>query len=409
MTKTARFPFNMLSRLSRKNTPPGAPCGTALFSLAEARWGSRGQEALARDGYIGNVVAFRSIRLVAECAASVPLLARRSGVPVGNDPALYMLERPNGEEGRQDFFERIYCWLQIAGNAFIERTEAADGVARALHLLRPDRMHVLTGPSGWPEGYEFRLRDFVKRFPLETADGRAPILHLKTFHPLDDHRGHAALRTAASAIEIHNAASDWNKALLDNAARPSGALIFEPRDGMPDNLSEAQLARLREEMAAQFQGGANAGRPLLLEGGLKWQQMAFSPADMDFIDLKHVAAREIALAFGVPPMLLGIPGDNTFANYQEANRALWRLTILPLVERTLTALARWLGQDDAGDLTLHPDRDAIPALAAEREALWARVGAATFLTPNEQRAAVGLGPLPGGDGLGQDSGGSRAR
>jgi phage portal protein BeeE len=38
-----------------------------------------------------------------------------------------------------------------------------------------------------------------------------------------------------------------------------------------------------------------------------------------------VAAREIALALGVPPMLLGIPGDNTYSNYQEATRSFWRV------------------------------------------------------------------------------------
>ncbi|GEQ99401.1 hypothetical protein JCM17845_00250 [Iodidimonas gelatinilytica] len=172
--------------------------------------------------------------------------------------------------------------------------------------------------------------------------------------------------------------------------------MFEPGDGVPGNLTDEQVGRLKAEMEAQFQGAANAGRPLLLEGGLKWQQMAFSPADMDFINTKNVAAREIALAFGVPPMLLGIPGDNTYANYQEANRALWRLTLLPLVDRVLLGLSRFLSKE--GDpVRLVADRDALPALAVEREALWARVGAAAFLTVNEQRAAVGLSPIAGGD------------
>ena len=70
--------------------------------------------------------------------------------------------------------------------------------------------------------------------------------------------------------------------------------------------------------------------------------MSLSPKDMDFIEAKHVAAREIALALGVPPMLLGIPGDNTYSNYQEATRAFWRPTVLPLVSRTAKALSAWL-------------------------------------------------------------------
>jgi len=234
---------------------------------------------------------------------------------------------------------------------------------------------------------------------VDVASGRSPVLHLKSFNPFDDHYGLSALQAAATGIDIHNAASGWNKALLDNAARPSGALVFEPGEGVAGNLTEEQLARLKAEMEEQFQGAANAGRPLLLEGGLKWQQMAFSPADMDFIEAKHVAAREIALAFGVPPMLLGIPGDNTYANYQEANRAFWRLTLLPFVDKVLSGLSRWLGAEHGRAVRLVADRDAIAALAPEREALYGRLNGAGFLTPNEKRAAVGLGPVEGGDSL----------
>jgi hypothetical protein len=135
---------------------------------------------------------------------------------------------------------------------------------------------------------------------------------------------------------------------------------------------------------------------MLLEGGLDWKPMSLSPKDMDFIEAKHVAAREIALALGVPPMLLGIPGDNTYSNYQEATRTFWRSTVLPLVTRTAKALSTWLSPAWGTPLDLRPDLDAIEALNSEREALWTRIDKATFLTPNEKRAAVGYGPLDDG-------------
>jgi phage portal protein BeeE len=136
--------------------------------------------------------------------------------------------------------------------------------------------------------------------------------------------------------------------------------------------------------------------------------MAFSPKDMDFIAAKHVAAREVALALGVPPMLLGIPGDNTYSNYAEAS--FWRQTVLPLVSRTAKALSGWLAPAFAGDgsvaragdavpLELRPDLDAVEALSTEREALWERVRRSDFLTVNEKRAAVGYGAIDGGDQL----------
>jgi phage portal protein BeeE len=101
-------------------------------------------------------------------------------------------------------------------------------------------------------------------------------------------------------------------------------------------------------------------------------------------------------------MLLGIPGDNTYSNYAEANRSFWRQTVLPLVARTAKAVSGWLGPafDEGVSLELRPDLDAIEALSTEREALWERVRVADFLTINEKRAAVGYEPVEGGDQLG---------
>jgi len=197
-------------------------------------------------------------------------------------------------------------------------------------------------------------------------------------------------------VAVHNAAAKWNKALLDNAARPSGALSYEPEDGAA--LSSLQFDRLKEELEAQFQGSGNAGRPLLLEGGLKWQAMSMSPAEMDFAGLKAAAAREIALAFGVPPMLLGLPGDSTYANYREANRALWRLTVLPMAEKILAALSGALGAWWAG-CKLAVDVDQVTALAEDRERLWRQVSAAGFLSDLEKREMLGFGPEGAGAGL----------
>lgn len=159
------------------------------------------------------------------------------------------------------------------------------------------------------------------------------------------------------------------------------------------NLTDEQFERLKAELEDGYSGAKRAGRPLLLEGGLDWKAMGYSPKDMDFIEAKNAASRDIALAFGVPPMLLGIPGDNTYANYQEANRAFYRLTVLPMVAKTARELSAWLGPTFGEGLRLWFDLDQIEGLAAEREALWSRLSAATFLTDDEKREAVGYRPL----------------
>ena len=218
---------------------------------------------------------------------------------------------------------------------------------RELHALRPDRMRVCPAPTG---GRRHTSTASVRHGAVRArGEGVAADPASQLFHPLDDHYGMSPLEAAATALDIHNAAGAWNKALLDNAARPSGALVY---DGRTAPLTDAQFDRLKAELDGEFPGRANAGRPLLLEGGLDWKPMSLSPKDMDFVEAKAAAAREIALAFGVPPMLLGLPGDNTYANYPEANRAFYRQTIVPLMRRTCrrsrTGSSRIRGQPALG-------------------------------------------------------------
>lgn len=361
--------------------------GTALALIAgegEARWTGRSYAALAREGFMKNPVAHRCVRMVSEAAASIGFLAYQGAQEREGHPALALLARPNGAMTGADFLETLYGQLLLSGNAYVEAVAAGGrGSERAaeLHLLRPDRVSVVTGADGWPSAYDYRAGTKARRIAL---DG---LLHLKLFHPLDDHEGFAPLAAAQVALDLHNAAGRWNKALLDNSARPSGALVYQPKEG--GNLSADQYQRLKVELDEGYSGPMRAGRPLLLEGGLDWKSMGLSPKDMDFVEAKNGAARDIALAFGVPPMLLGIPGDNTYANYQEANRAFYRLTVLPLVTRTGASLSVFLGELTGEGGRLVPDLDTVAGLSAERDALWARVGAAAFLTDEEKREAVG--------------------
>jgi HK97 family phage portal protein len=247
-------------------------------------------------------------------------------------------------------------------------------------------MTVLPGERGWPIGWEYAVERRKTRFLRDAVSGRSPILHMKIFNPGDDHYGLSPMEAAAFAVDTHTAGGAWNKALLDNAARPSGALVYAGQG----KLTDEQFERLKAELLESHQGPRSAGRPLLLEGGLDWKPFGLSPADMDFVEAKHVAAREIALAFGVPPMMLGVPGDNTYANYKEANLAFWRQTVLPLARKTARALEGWLRPWFGYDLEIRCEEAEIPALAEERGALWARLESASFLTMHEKRALAGL-------------------
>ncbi|HEX8467062.1 MAG TPA: phage portal protein [Allosphingosinicella sp.] len=370
----------MKSWFGRKAAPAARPLLHRAYSGAAGvgEW-PRNYEAQVREAYLGNPVAQRAVRLVAESVAWAPVYATDGEAGAKASERALGLVSPA-------LLDQAAAQTLLHGNAFVQILLDADAAPAELFALRPERVTVEAGPGGWPEAYVYRAGEVKARIPARDALGRPGLVHVKGLHPLDDHYGLGCLGSAAGAVAIHNSATRWNKALLDNAARPSGALSVEGGEGA---LAAEQYDRLREELELHFAGTANAGRPLLLEGGLKWQAMSLTPADMDFAGMKAAAAREIALAFGVPPMLLGLPGDSTYANYREANRALWRLTVLPLADKLLGAIAAALGAWWPG-LKLKLDVDQVTALAEDRERLWAQVTAADFLSREEKREMLGF-------------------
>src|SRR5689334_19494045 len=384
--------FNPLKFLFTESKSSRAARLVALESGGWARWTPRDYAALAREGYARNAIVYRAVRLIAESIGALCFVLYEGTAERDSHPLLDLVKRPNPRQDGASLLETVASHLLLAGNAYLEAVglgvEGGTQV-RELYALRPDRMKLLPGPNGWPQAYEYSAAGSTVRFDQNAA--LPPILHLTFFNPLDDHYGQSPLEAAAIAVDTHNAAACWNKALLDNAARPSGALVYAGTDG--GVLSPVQYERLKKEFADFYQGASNAGRPLVLDGGLDWRPMSHSPRDMDHLEARHAAAREIALAFGVPPMLLGIPGDNTFANYAEANRSFWRQSVLPLASRTAEALSHWLTPafGDQARLRLGLDLDAVEALSPEREALWARIANASFLSDAEKRQAVGYG------------------
>jgi HK97 family phage portal protein len=330
-----------------------------------------------RRAYLDNPVAQRAVRLVAEGIGGAPLLPA--------DPRLAALV--GATSAGQSLLETLTSHLLLHGNGYVQVMKDAAGHPVELFALRPERMSVVAASDGWPSAFNYRVGEQSLTIPLLDENASPNLIHIKDFHPTDDHYGAGCLSAADQAIATHNAASVWNRTLLENAARPSGALVYDGGDA--GGMTADQFDRLKSELAQAFSGEINAGRPMVLEGGLKWQSLGLSPADMDFANLKAAAARDIALAFGVPPMLLGLPGDSTFANYREANRALWRLTLLPLSQKIFAALSEGLATWFP-DAKLAIDLDKVPALSEDRERYWTQLNAATFLTDAEKRAFLGL-------------------
>jgi len=380
----------------KNNIPFSGRYYSSYMSLpGKAVWSGRNYGKFSDEGYIRNVIAHRSISMIASGGAHVGwklFRNNRSGrVEVKKHALLDILHRPNPCMGGAEFLETIYAHRLISGNAYIHAVKNNNGVPIELFALRPDRVSVIAGKGCVPDGYQYQVGDVVRKFKVDRISGQSDILHIKKFHPLNDWYGLSSIEAAAYSIDQHNEAAAWNQALLQNGARPSGALIVKGADGKDGGyLSEEQYLRVRSQFDDLNSGSSNAGRPLLLEGGLDWKEMSISPRDMDFINTKNSAARDIALAFGVPPQLLGIPGDATYNNMAEARLALWEQTILPMVDNFTSALNNWLVHLYGKEFELSYDVDSISALAPRREAAWNRAKDADFLSDEEKRIMVGL-------------------
>jgi HK97 family phage portal protein len=198
------------------------------------------------------------------------------------------------------------------------------------------------------------------------------------------------LQVASRAIDQHNAISEHNLAILQNGGRPSGCLMVK---GGLENLTEEQRDQLREDIKNAYAGSSNAGKMMVLEGGLEWKEMGLSPKDLDFSGGKNITSGEIARAFGVPPSMLGMSEKSNFSSYREARLHLWEDTILPLGELIRMEMSRWLSKKNHQAVDVIFDLDAVLVLASKREMLWQKISDANFLTINEKRELLGFPPL----------------
>jgi len=362
-------------------------------------------EDLVKEGYENNAIAFRCINEISQGAAGVRLKLFRGKLNVDDHPLLDLLARPSPTKGYVELFESLYSFLLLSGNSYLIGTGIEGSEPKELYCLRPDRVKIIPGQTTLPEAYNYSINGkTINQYEVNQETGASPVKHFKLFHPKSDYLGLSPLVAAASNIDSHNLTNRHNVSLLQNGARPSGAVIFKPKDetGSTVQLSDTQRAQILADMETRFSGSNNAGRPMLLEGDFSFQQMGMSPKDMDFSVLKKMSAIDIALCFGVPAQLVGIPDAQTYNNMPEARLALYEETIIPILRRIQSDLNEWLTPQFGDDLRLEYDVDSIPAMAESRKRVFESVVSGVnsgILTRNEAREKLGYDPIKGGDAL----------
>ena len=359
----------------------------------------------AKEGYQENAIVHRCIQLISNSASSVKLDVFDGDTKLDNHELISLLQRPNPTQSGIEFFSSMYSFLMISGNSYILRDSDTMRPPNELYLLRPDRIQIKSSQTAIPSSYDYVIDGVtINKYAVDQTNGLSQIKHIKLWNPIDDYYGLSPIMASAYNIDQHNLAGLHNVALLKNGATPSGYLKFQPTDetGMSTQLTDDQRARLLEDLEFRFQGTHNSGRPMLLEGNFDYKQLGLSPKDMDFLDLLNLSAREIALCFGVPAQLIGIPEANTYSNMETAKLGLYEETIIPLLKRVESDLNEYLSPLYSGDINIRYDLDSIPAMAEKRKQVYENVVQgvqAGILTRNEARDRLGLEEVSGGDDL----------
>ena len=361
---------------------------------------------LASEGYLKNAIVYRCVNEISKGASSVGFMVKSGDEILENHPLISLLSRPNPLQSGSEFFNSLYGYLLLSGNSYMLGINGLSGLPKEIHLLRPDRMAVKGRVGGvFPSKYEYSINGTVQStYGVDQSTGYSELKQIKLWHPLDDFYGCSPLTAAAMEVDQHNSATRHNINLLENGARPSGAVVFKPQDdqGYKMQLSESQRQQLLTDLNQRFAGSKNAGRPMLLEGDFDWKEMGLSPRDMDFLNMKHMAATDIALCFGVPSQLVGVPDNQTYSNVAEARLALYEETIIPYLRKVESDINEWLVPQYDQDITFEYDIDSIPALSERRRVIYANVIGAVekgIMTRNEAREMVGLSPVDGADDL----------
>tara|TARA_R110002050_G_scaffold11068_2_gene37677 strand:+ start:1680 stop:2846 length:1167 start_codon:yes stop_codon:yes gene_type:complete len=377
-----------INQLTQKRSRVGSIL--AWQQVGRPVWTPRQYDFLSEEGYHKNVIVYRCVNLIARNLATVPWKLYQGDEELKIHPLFDLIKNPNPMHTRVSLLESMASHILLSGNCYLEAV--GDNKIDELYLWRPDRVQVVPGEGGVPEAYIYRVNGQERKIYVDSQNGQSSVLHIKTFHPLNDWYGMSAIEAAASAIDQHNAVGSHNLALLQNGGRPTGALVIKPGADTSTHLTEQERQTLKDELRLAYEGSDNAGRMMVLEGNMEWREMGLNPKDLDFVNGKHLSAREIAQAYGIPGMLVGVPGESTFANYKEARLHLWEDTILPTLDKVMAEINRWICPYYGDDIEFRYDADSIPALAIRRESLWSKIQNSDFLTTNEKRAALGYGP-----------------
>ena len=369
----------------------------SIMQRNSATWSAREFVAFATEGYRDNPTVRACIMAKQKAAIECPIiLVNEKGEAVENHQILALLNKPNPMQSWEKFLTQMIGSHDIAGEGDVLKI----GIGQSVELwpLRPDWLEITTFSMGLPVSCSYTPSDTYEESTVKQYQF-SELMIWAEYNPLFRWRGLSPLYSAAYSIDTLNEYAKSNKAMLENGMTPSGVLWTD------SEVSDTSFNRLQEQFNGKYAGAKNSGKPMILDGGLKWQGMSFSPRDMEFVSGKRLSQLDVCQVLRVPPQIIGIEGSQTFANYEQARAAFYEDEVIPMVNGLLSELLGFLRKDFKLPPTykLIVDTDGITALEPRRAERNKVIDGLTSLKVDEKRAAMGYESAEGGDVILVDS------
>ena len=371
---------------------PGIKVDSGTASRGAPRWMGENHDAYSKEGFSKNAVVKRCIEMISQGVAAIPLeLFKKSTNEEIEDPKhplLMLMNQPNPFQDKLQFFEELISFFYIDGNTFFNTVAGKDKkIPAELYVKNPKWMKLGISDDGLPRQWVYSNGQDTKTFDINYVTKKSEVFHFKTFNPMDHWVGLSPLRSVADNVDQNNEAGAWNMWMLQNAGMPSGGYETD------QTLSKSQYDRIKQQIKANVTGPKNARSSLITDGGLKWVQYGQNAVDMDWLEGTRASARTIAFGLGVPSQLIGIPGDNTYSNLEQADLAFYEKTVIILFNKLIAAINTYLTPSFGEDIELRGNLDEVSALEPRRKEKWEKIKNVDCLTPNEKRVAIGYDKL----------------
>lgn len=332
-----------------------------------------------------SLYANKAIDKRAEKVGEVQFVLKKGETILERHPLLDLLNRPNQFHTGSKFWKLYQKYYDITGTAFIfverNRKPFKEVQATALHLIRPDLIKIKFNKEGT------EIEAFTYHKPSGGTQDFDPedIIYAFNPDPMSPINGASLLKAGVRALETEIQIAEYHAKILKNGGKVESVFSFTAPD-----LTKMQIEEMKERYKEQYAGAKQAGMPLFLGGGAKYERVGLNPDELSYLEAKGVTLDDICILTGVPKAVLSNFTDIKFDNADAAHTMFLRETIKPLL-KDLTTTLDWRLVPEGLDLDFI---DPTPEDIDRKMKVLQTAHDTSTLTLNERREMLGHEPLP---------------